>query len=62
MMTRIQRRRRRSHRQLLLALPLCLVVGIILADRTAHKASAAGNHDKVSAGMRKKPLPRTVAT
>jgi hypothetical protein len=45
-------RRLTSTRRTLFSLFLCLAVGIILADRTAHQASAIGARDKISADMK----------
>jgi hypothetical protein len=56
-------RRLTSTRRSLLSLSLCLAVGIILADRSAHQASAVGSHGKISAGMKYRDSePRTSAT
>lgn len=58
----IPRRHQRLTRDALFALLLCLAVGIILADRSAHQASAVGSRDKISAGMKyRNSEPRTSA-
>jgi hypothetical protein len=56
-------RRLTSTRHTLFSLFLCLAVGIILADRSSHQASAAGSRDKISADMKyRNSEPRSSAT